>query len=148
MTIQQTSLEVSDCQGLVGLLQRKRAEQSGHAGHAKEARMFCQVFNILVFCCVGHFQRHIQDSLLTFLGRLLITLAHLSCTLCFWDQEHHIEEKSAPNEDAAAATDAVTSAVTESKVRTEEQPQKPQQQPLLLAASEEEAHLSLGVSRF
>ena len=35
--------------------------------------------------------------------------------------------------------------MTESKVRAEEQPQKPQQQPLQLAASEEEAHLSLAV---
>lgn len=65
---------------------------------------------------------------------LLIILAHLSCPLCFWDQEHHIEEKRAPNEDAAAATDAVTSEVTESKVRTEEQPQ---QEDLLQAVSTE-----------
>eukprot|EP00434_Breviolum_minutum_P009978 symbB.v1.2.008801.t1/scaffold536.1/size343967/17 len=78
----------SEAPCLVGLLQRKRAEQSGPAGHAKE--------------------------------------------------EHHVQEKRAPNGDAAAATDAVTSEMTESKVRAEEQPQKPQQQPLQLAASEEE----------
>ena len=56
------------------------SEAHRHAGHAKEARMFCQVFNILVFCCVGHFQLHIQDSLLTCLGHdysLLLLIYHV-----------------------------------------------------------------------
>ena len=42
----QTSLQVSDGQGLVGLLQRKRAEQSGHAGHAKEAGFWLLIFSV------------------------------------------------------------------------------------------------------